>query len=66
MDKITKKDSCVDFKMAKENVFTGKIDTIAETHSTNNSMGKKFESAISPKMSRFTVKKWFTFTLIIQ
>ncbi len=24
-DKVLKKDSCVDFKMGKENVFTGKI-----------------------------------------
>ena len=28
-DKMLKKDSCVDFKMGKENVFTGKVDTIA-------------------------------------
>jgi hypothetical protein len=41
-DKLIKKDSCVDFKMGKENVFTGKVDTIAETGSTNNSVGKKF------------------------
>jgi serine/threonine protein kinase len=43
MDKSIKKDSCVDFKMGKENVFTGKVDTIAETASSNaNSVGKKF------------------------
>lgn len=61
MEKITKKDSCVDFKMAKENVFTGKVETIAETNSTTNSMGKKFESILMPKISKFITKKWFRF-----
>jgi hypothetical protein len=28
-EKMVKKDSCVEFKMGKENVFTGKVDTIA-------------------------------------
>ena len=41
-DKMLKKDSCVDFKMGKENVFTGKVDTLTETGSTNNSVGKRF------------------------
>lgn len=43
-EKLTKKDSCVDFKMGKENVFTGKVDTIADTGSVanNNSMAKRF------------------------
>ena len=27
-DKALKKDSCVDFKMGRENVFTGKVDTV--------------------------------------
>jgi hypothetical protein len=56
MEKITKKDSCIDFKMAKENVFTGKVDNIAESNSTTNSMGKKFESIIIPKISKFITK----------
>jgi len=43
--------------MAKENVFTGKVDTIAETTSTKNSMGKKFESIMMPKISKFITKK---------
>jgi serine/threonine protein kinase len=42
IDKSIKKDSCVDFKMGKENVFTGKVDTIAETASNANSVGKRF------------------------
>jgi serine/threonine protein kinase len=52
-----KKDSCVDFKMGKENVFTGKVETLTETGSTANSVGKRFESVISPKISKFTVKR---------
>ena len=39
---LTKKDSCVDFKMGKENVFTGKVDTVAETGSINVSVNKRF------------------------
>lgn len=27
-EKMTKKDSCVEFKMGKENVFTGKVETM--------------------------------------
>ncbi len=57
MGRLTKKDSCVEFKMGKENVFTGKVDTIAETGSTNNSVGRKFEPMMTPKMSKFTSKK---------
>ena len=56
-DKNIKKDSCVDFKMGKENVFTGKVDTITETGSTHNSVGKRFESMLSPKASKFNSKK---------
>lgn len=41
-EKLTKKDSCVEFKMGKENLFTGKVDTVVETGSTNNSVGRKF------------------------
>lgn len=39
-----KKDSCLDLKMGRENVFTGKVDTLAETgsSSTANSVGKRF------------------------
>lgn len=45
--------------MGKENVFTGKVDTIAETASSNaNSVGKKFESVPIPKVSKFSAKKW--------
>lgn len=43
--------------MGKENVFTGKVDTIAETGSTGNSVGKKFESVVMPKISKFSTKK---------
>ena len=54
---LTKKDSCVDFKMGKENVFTGKVDTVAETGSTNTSVNKRFESVVMPKVSKFCAKK---------
>ena len=58
LDKNIKKDSCVDFKMGKENVLTGKVDTIAETASSNaNSVGKRFESVAMPKVSKFSTKK---------
>ena len=44
--------------MGKENVFTGKVDTIAETASNNNnSVGKRFESVAMPKISKFSAKK---------
>lgn len=43
--------------MGKQNVFTGKVDTIAETGSTNNSVGKRFESVVMPKVSKFNAKK---------
>lgn len=57
MKKTIKKDSCVDFKMGRENGFTGKVETLVETGSTNNSVGKRFESMISPKASKFSAKK---------
>lgn len=43
--------------MGKENVFTGKVETIAETASNNNSVGKRFESVAMPKVSKFSTKK---------
>lgn len=55
--KTIKKDSCVDFKLGRENVFTGKVDTVSEVASTNNSVGKRFESVRSPKASKFSAKK---------
>lgn len=57
-DKMIKKDSCVDFKMGKENVFTGKVETVGEMGSmANNSAGKRFESVVMPKVSKFSAKK---------
>jgi hypothetical protein len=38
-------------------VFTGKVDTITEVTSTNNSVGKNFESVVIPKVSKFNLKK---------
>lgn len=42
--------------MGKENVFTGKVETVTETGSTANSVGKRFESVLSPKVSKFSKK----------
>lgn len=54
---MIKKDSCVEFVMGKQNLFTGKVETIAEVSSTNNSVGKNFESVVIPKVSKFNLKK---------
>jgi len=54
---LTKKDSCVDFKLGKGNVFTGKVDAVIETGTTNVSMGQRFESVVMPKVSKFSAKK---------
>lgn len=43
--------------MGKENVFTGKVETVAEVSSTNNSVGRHFESVAIPKISKFSAKK---------
>lgn len=56
-DKMLKKDSCVAFKMGKENVMTGKTDTVGDTGSTANSVGKRFESVVMPKISKFNNRK---------
>jgi hypothetical protein len=42
--------------MGKDNIFTGKVDTVAETNSTHNSVGKTFESVNMPKVSKFSAK----------
>jgi hypothetical protein len=55
--KLTQKDSCVDFRMGKDNVFTGKVDTVADTGSTANSVNRKFESVVMPKISKFNAKR---------
>jgi len=43
--------------MGKDNVFTGRMDTIVDTGMTNNSVGKTFESVQMPKASAFRAKK---------
>ena len=54
---LTRKDSCVDFKMGKENVFTGKMETVAEAGVTNTSVNRRFESVMVAKVSKFCAKK---------
>lgn len=51
LDKNLKKDSCVDFKMGKENVLTGKTDTVG-TMDSRLSMAKT-KDAKKPKVSQF-------------
>jgi hypothetical protein len=43
--------------MGKENLFTGKVDTIADTGSGISSIGKKFDSVVMPKVSKFSAQK---------
>ena len=54
---MVKKDSCVEFVMGKENVFTGKVDTVAESNNNQISIGKKMESVLMPKVSKFSAKR---------
>ena len=51
LDKNLKKDSCVDFKMGKENVMTGKTETVG-TMDSRVSMAKA-KDAKKPKVSQF-------------
>ena len=55
-----KKDSCVDFKMGKENILTGKSDPIGPLSSSQNKNSFVNASSASSriKMSKFK-KNWF-------
>lgn len=60
---LNKKDSCVDFKLGKENLLTGKTDPIGGSIHTKLS-GINFEGIKTPAMtSKFAQKKW-SFILI--
>ena len=43
--------------MGKENVFTGKMETVAEAGVTNTSVNRRFESVMVAKVSKFCAKK---------
>lgn len=54
---LNKKDSCVDFKLGKENILTGKTDPVSGSVHTKLS-GINFEGLKSPAMvSKFAQKK---------
>jgi hypothetical protein len=55
-DKNIKKDSCVEFKMGKENAITGKTDTVG-TMDSKLSMMKASDKSRKPKVSQFCAHK---------
>ena len=61
---LNKKDSCVDFKLGKENLLTGKTEPVSGSVHTKLS-GINFDGLKSPAMvSKFAQKKWFHYTTI--
>ena len=55
-DKTMKKDSCVDFKMGKENLMTGKTDTVGTMGSKLSGVDHS-ETMKKAKMSQFCAEK---------
>lgn len=54
---LNKKDSCVEFKLGKENLLTGKTDAVSTTGQSKLS-GINFDGAKSPALvSKFAQKK---------
>lgn len=51
-----KKDSCIEFKLGKENIMTGKTESVEHVGSTKVSVGKEMEKGLG-KMSKFTVRQ---------
>ena len=56
LDKSLKKDSCLDFKMGKENVMTGKTETVGNVE-TKVSVMKNVSQMKKPKVSQFCAQK---------
>ena len=56
MDKNMKKDSCIDFKMGKENMMTGKTDTVGTVGSKLSGIDHS-ETMKKAKMSQFCAEK---------
>ena len=56
LDKSLKKDSCLDFKMGKENVMTGKTETVGNVE-TKVSVMKNVSQTKKPKVSQFCAQK---------
>ena len=51
-----KKDSCIEFKLGKENIMTGKTESVEHMCSTKVSVGKEIDKGVS-KMSKFTARQ---------
>lgn len=51
-----KKDSCIDFKLGKESLMTGKTESVEHVGSTKVSVGKEMEKGIG-KTSKFTARQ---------
>jgi serine/threonine protein kinase len=51
-----KKDSCIEFKLGKENIMIGKTESVENVGSTKVSVGKEMEKGLG-KMSKFTVRQ---------
>lgn len=50
-----KKDSCIDFKLGKENIFTGKTESVDNVATTKVSMGNNVLKGVT-KMSKFVTR----------
>lgn len=50
-----KKDSCIDFKLGKENILTGKTESVENVASTKVSVGKDMLKGVG-KTSKFTAR----------
>ncbi len=50
-----KKDSCIEFKLGKDNILTGKTESVDNVGSTKVSMGNMFKGV--NKTSKFTSRK---------
>lgn len=50
-----KKDSCIDFKLGKENILTGKTESVDNYASTKVSMGNNVIKGVN-KTSKFTTR----------
>lgn len=56
LDKTLKKDSCVDFHMAKENIVTGKTEEVDSMKSNKISIANAASPIRKPKVSQFSVQ----------
>ncbi len=55
-DKSVKKDSCIDFKMGKQNIMNGKTDTVGTVGSKLSGIDHS-ETMKKAKMSQFSAEK---------